>query len=92
VVGLLREKINGERERAEAASDQDGYAAVRPNKQRHAVEVCAEIAGSVGIEVTALEPKLLTSEKSDRTVGGLLGEVGAPQSNFVIASPFGTCH
>jgi ADP-heptose:LPS heptosyltransferase len=67
-----------------------GWLAVNPNLQRHAVVVCAEIARSVGIEVTDLEPKLFISEKSDRTLGELLGRVRAPDRNFVIANPFGT--
>jgi heptosyltransferase-1 len=66
------------------------WAVVHPNMQRHAVEVCAEIAESVGIVVTDLEPKLFTSEKSDRVLRGILREIGAPERNFVIANPFGT--
>ena len=64
--------------------------AVRPNMQRHAVEVCAEIAESIGVAVTDLEPKLFTSEKSDHALGELLRGLGAPQRNFVVANPFGT--
>jgi heptosyltransferase-1 len=63
---------------------------VRPNMRRHAVEVCGEIAESVGIAVTDLEPKLFTSEKSDRALGELLRRVDAPQRDFVVANPFGT--
>jgi len=66
------------------------WAAVQPNMLRHAVEVCAEIAESVGIIVTDLEPRLFTSEKSDRALGEILRGIGAPQRNFVIANPFGT--
>jgi heptosyltransferase-1 len=63
---------------------------VRPNTQRHAVAVCAEIAESLGIAVTDLAPKLFPSEKSDQALGELLRGFGAPQRDFVVANPFGT--
>ena len=63
---------------------------VRPDMQRHAVEVCAEIAGSIGITVTDLEPRLFISPKSDCALGHLLREVGAPERDFIVANPFST--
>ncbi len=63
-------------------------ARVRPDMQRHAVEVCAEAARSAGITVADLEPKLFISPESDCSLGRLLKEVGAPERNFIVANPF----
>lgn len=63
---------------------------VHPNLQRHAVEVCAEVAGQVGITVTDLEPRLFISPKGDCSVGQLLREVDAPERDFIVVNPFST--
>src|ERR1700688_2058138 len=62
---------------------------VRPDLQRHAVQVCAEIAQRAGIAVVDLEPRLFCSEAADRAVEAKLHRVGAPPRGFVLANPFG---
>jgi len=62
---------------------------VRPDMQRHAVQVCAEIAQRAGIAVLDLEPRLFCSEAADRTVEAKLHQAGAPLRGFVLANPFG---
>jgi len=61
----------------------------RPDMQRHAVQVCAEIAQHAGIAVPDLEPRLFCSEAADRAVGAKLHRATAPQRGFVLANPFG---
>jgi heptosyltransferase I len=63
---------------------------LRPDLQRHALEVCAEIARSFGIAVTDLEPRLFITPSSDQSLGRLLKEVGAPERGFIVANPFST--
>jgi len=62
---------------------------VRPDLQRHAVHVCAEVAQRAGIAVLDLEPRLFCSEAADRAVEAKLRKAGAPLRGFVLANPFG---
>jgi len=62
---------------------------IRPDTQRHAVQVCAEIARHAGIAVPDLGPRLFCSEASDRAVEAKLRKAEAPLRGFILANPFG---
>lgn len=62
---------------------------VRPDTQRHAVVVCAEVTERAGITVPDLEPRLFCSDAADRALEAKLRLAGAPLRDFVIANPFG---
>jgi ADP-heptose:LPS heptosyltransferase len=62
---------------------------VRPDMQRHAVQVCAEIAERAGIAVIDLEPRLFCSEAADRAVEAKLHKARASLRGFVLVNPFG---
>jgi heptosyltransferase-1 len=65
-------------------------ATIRPDLDRHAVRVCAQIAEHLGIAVPDLEPRLFTSPQADRAIEQALHVAGAPPRGFVLANPFGT--
>lgn len=62
---------------------------VHPDTERHAVQVCAEVAQRAGIAVQDLEPRLFCSEAADRALEAKLHKAGAPLRGFVLANPFG---
>ena len=62
---------------------------VRPDTERHAVAVCAEVAERAGIPVPELEPRLFCSDQADRAVEAKLRGAEAPLRDFILANPFG---
>ncbi len=60
----------------------------RPDPDRHAVRVCAEIATAAGIEVTDLAPVVFLSTGDDEALLATLRERRLPASGFVLVNPF----
>jgi ADP-heptose:LPS heptosyltransferase len=62
--------------------------ALRPDLNKHAILVCAEIAGTVGVRVVDLEPEIFVSDDDDQELLAVLDEHGVPGDGFVIINPF----
>jgi ADP-heptose:LPS heptosyltransferase len=62
--------------------------AVLPDLSRHAIRVCAEIAGLVGIRVDDLTPEIFLSEHDETALSSLLREQGWPEEGFLVINPF----
>jgi ADP-heptose:LPS heptosyltransferase len=60
----------------------------RPDLDRHAVRVCAEIATAAGIAVSDLAPEVFLSTGDDEALLAALRERRLPVSDFVLVNPF----
>jgi lipopolysaccharide heptosyltransferase I len=54
---------------------------------RHAVQVCADVAASVGVRVENLDPELSVPAGAE-ALGARLAAAGLPPSGFVLVNPF----
>jgi ADP-heptose:LPS heptosyltransferase len=61
---------------------------VRSELARHAVRVCADVAGAIGVPVEDLDPELWVSVEADRRCAARLAETGLPPRDFVLVNPF----
>jgi heptosyltransferase I len=61
---------------------------VAPALGRHAVEVCAEVAASVGVPVEALAPELAVPPGGEARVVARLAAAGVSSTGFVLINPF----
>lgn len=63
-------------------------AALSPDLNRHAVIVCAAVAGAIGVAVDDLSPQIAVSAADDHRVCTLLQEHGLSQGELFLANPF----
>jgi ADP-heptose:LPS heptosyltransferase len=56
--------------------------------RRHAVEVCADVAASVGVRVENLDPELSVPAEAEERLGARLAAAGLPPSGYVLINPF----
>jgi ADP-heptose:LPS heptosyltransferase len=62
--------------------------AVSPDLSRHAVCVCAEIARSLEIPVSDLNPEVFLSPTDEEVLNGILRAQGVPREGFLLLNPF----
>jgi ADP-heptose:LPS heptosyltransferase len=61
---------------------------VYPDLKRHAVHVCAEIAGAAGVPVADLDPQVHLSAEADAALVKRLTDAGLPSRGFLLINPF----
>jgi len=61
---------------------------VAPRPGRHAVEVCADVAGAIGVVVDDLEPRLAIDPAADQRLAARLASLGLAGSGFLILNAF----
>jgi ADP-heptose:LPS heptosyltransferase len=64
------------------------HTAVQPDMEKHAVQVCAEVAEKLGLEVGDLEPEIFHCPRADLQVGKILESAGVAPDGFVLINPF----
>ncbi len=62
--------------------------AVLTDHSRHAVLVCADIVRSLGIDITDLDPEIVTSADDEGRLDALLAGQGLPASGYILLNPF----
>jgi ADP-heptose:LPS heptosyltransferase len=80
---------SGARVRAGRGGVRPGWQLVhRPDLARHAVDVCADVLGALGIEVADRRPEIRVSAAADRELDGILAQQTIEPRGLVLANPF----
>lgn len=61
---------------------------VHPDMNQHAIRVCIDIAGALGIPVTDPDPEILLTREDDEALDLILDKTDAPRHSFLVVNPF----
>jgi lipopolysaccharide heptosyltransferase I len=80
---------SGARMRAGRGGSRPGWQVVhRPDLDRHAVDVGADVLGALGIEVADRRPEIRVSADADRELEAILAAQEIERQGFILANPF----